>query len=606
MKEQQDRAPTWKSFGRSFALRLAVHILTTLVLWTALLFYEELKKALPVGEGAGFWSHLAHHIERFSTDARPAVVPGLLTLSCVGLAWTSLTLAIPLWLAVCFCAAMIAVGGLFARFPIPEQASHWLVFWGPETPRFFQLSLIFLAVGLSIAFLLTKLARQYEQLNRDRLVLSPAEEDLAIRAIVQSTLKFALIVVAAVVLWNVANTRPIPAVAQADARETKPSVLLLAVDSGMHFEHLRKQLGEPFFESWVVFGSPNLSAKFDEVLQCRYPIRLVGQTGPKKANSGPRDVTDFFIPAALENIGYLASLLHTSSPGEGSEALKMLSRNFSHLRLFRRFGLLLPSRVFYTPDVQLSQMREALSQAVGRGKSAFLTATLLSRNGRQQTSDDSGQFETFLRALSEHGWFRNLIIVLFEFPNTSVNGKSDQLSIGATSAKVSFWASGSLADSSLIPSPPKLVRGIDVGASLAARLRLASVVAQCDGFALFDISERPSIFPRELVYQEVDADDGQDVFRKRGWLTSDGYRLEIKENQNGGIATTFRFSLKQNGAERSWRPVDEKLVLEPAIGAELNRQLDDFLRSTGVEILNLGNGRMAYSEPFRRVRLLER
>jgi hypothetical protein len=109
-----------------------------------------------------------------------------------------------------------------------------------------------------------------------------------------------------------------------------------------------------------------------------------------------------------------------------------------------------------------------------------------------------------------------------------------------------------------------------------------------------------------LVYQEVDMDESQDVFRKRGWLTSDGYRLEIRENQNGASATTFRFSLKQNSYERSWQPVEEKIVLEPAIGAELNRQLDDFLRSTGVEILNLGNGRMAYSEPFRRVRLLER
>lgn len=606
MKEQRERAPTWKTFGRSYTLRLAAHVLTTHILWIGLLFYEELKKTLPVGESAGYWLRLVNHLERFSTDARPAVVAGMLTLSCVGLAWTSLTLAIPLWLSLCFCAAMVGVGGLFARFPIPEQASAWLVFWGPESPRIFQLGLIFLAGGFSVGFLLTKLARQYDQLNQDRLALSPAEEDLAIRAIVQSTLRFVLIVLGAVILWNVANTRPIPAVAQADPRETKPSVLLLAVDSEMQFDHLRKRLGEPFFQSWVVFGSPNLSAKFDEVLQCRYPIRLVGQTRPKKANDGFRDVRDFFVPAALESTGYLANLLHTSSPGEGSEALKMLSRNFSHLRLFRRFGLLLPSRVFYTPDVQLSQIREGLSQAVGRGKSAFLTASLLSRSGRLQTSDDSGQFETFLRALSEHGWLRNMIVVLLEFPSAPVESNSDQLSIGATSAKVSFWATGALADSSLIPSPPKLVRGIDVGTSLAARLRLSSVVAQCDGFALFDISERPSIFPRELVYQEVEMDENQDVFRKRGWLTSDGYRLEIRENQNGASATTFRFSLKQNSYERSLQPVEEKTVLEPAIGAELNRQLDDFLRSTGVEILNLGNGRMAYSEPFRRVRLLER
>ncbi|MFZ9520901.1 MAG: hypothetical protein ACO3A4_10525 [Silvanigrellaceae bacterium] len=355
-----------------------------------------------------------------------------------------------------------------------------------------------------------------------------------------------------------------------------------------------------------MFGSPNLGAKFDEVLQCRYPIRLIGQSTRQKPSDESRDVKDFFVPAALENSGYLANLLHTSTPGEGSESLKMLSRNYAHIRLFRRFGLLLPSRVFYTPDVQLSQIREGLSQAVARGKAAFLTATLLTRNGRTQTSEDSSQFETFLRALADHGWFRNFIVVLFEFPKGPTENKTDQLSIAATSARVSMWATGPMSDSSLIPSPPKLVRGIDVGASLAARLRLSSVVAHCDGFALFDISERPSIFPRELVYQEVDVDEEKDVFRKRGWLTSDGYRLEIRESHEGASTATFRFSLNPISSGSGRFLMDEKNVQEPSIRIELNRQIDDFLKSAGVEILSLGNGRVAYSEPFRRVQLLEK
>jgi hypothetical protein len=58
-------------------------------------------------------------------------------------------------------------------------------------------------------------------------------------------------------------------------------------------------------------------------------------------------------------------------------------------------------------------------------------------------------------------------------------------------------------------------------------------------------------------------------------------------------------------ARNTWQTVKETPLNDEIVSQELNRQMDDFLRSTGVEILNLGEGRFAYSEPFRRIRLLE-
>lgn len=572
--------------------------------WVAILVYEEFKRPLPPGLVSQSTSQWTEHALNFFRDAQPAAFAGLLTLSCVAWAWSSLSLSLPLGASLAFSFLSTSIGALFARFPIPERASPWLLRFGIETPRLLQMTLLSTAALLSLLFLMNRLTKQYEKLNRDRLALSPGEEDLAIRDLVQSVVTFFIILLGGFALWNVANLRPSPAIARADLRDPRPTVLLFAVDNDSYARLIKERMGEPFYKSWIVFGSPQTGAQFDEVLQCRYPIRLVGPVHSTAKNYAG-DVNSFFVPSALERGGYSVSLLHSSAFGETSQALKMLSRNFAHIRFFRRFGLLLPSRVFYTPDVQLSQMREALSLSVNLGKPAFLTGSLLSREGRIQTEQDIDQFETFLQAMWSQNWLKNIMFILLEFPRGAEDKNRNDLSLGATSAQVSFWSLGSLADSTLIPNPPKLVRGIDLGASLAARLRLSSVVSHCDGAALFDISERPSVFPRDLVYQETNLSVGEEVFRKRGWLTSDGYRLEIQESQDGALSRTFKYSLKMGSYNRSWQPVDETVINEPRISLELNRQLEDFLRSSGVEILSLGNGLNAYSEPFRKIRMLD-
>jgi hypothetical protein len=591
---------SWREFGQRYFVRIMHHILLVVLVWAALLIYEEVRRT---GASLGSPLSIAGHWSNLVKDTRPALMAGALTLVCFAWAWSSIALAAPRGVSLFLCFASTLLGGLFARFPIPDRAPAWMLLAGSDTPRIAQWSLIALAAVVSCGYLMMRMTRQYERLNRDRLALSPDDEDIAVRSLVQSIVVFLVIIAGSVSLWNVANFRPVPAVAQADQRDQRPSVLFLAVDSPIHAQSLQRRLGEPFFRSWVIFGSPDTGAKFDEVLQCRYPIRLIGRNNNEQSEAA-REARDFFVAAALESLGYSTTLLHTSSRGEASEALKMLSRNFAHVRFFRRFGLLLPSRVFYTPDVQLSQIREALGNAVGRAKPAFVTAALISRGGRQQTQADVEQFETFVDALQQQNWLKNILVVLLEFPSGFKDRSPRDLSVGNTSAQIAFYASGQLGDSALIQSPPKLVRGIDVGASLAARLRLESVVSQCDGAALFDLSERPSVFPRDLVYQEIDLSAGEEVFRKRGWLTSDGYRLELQESHEGALVNTFKFDLKQGAYNRTWEPVDERQLSDPLIRTELIRQIDDFLRTTGVEVLSLGNGRTAYSEPFRRIRLL--
>ncbi|NBO37035.1 hypothetical protein EBU99_00440 [bacterium] len=613
MLNQSAKVQTWQEFGRRLLARYALQSVFLLLLWIVLLFVHELRTQLyqipalsahPVAS----WTRFSLHWKNFLQDLGPAAVPALLTLQCVAAAWTLLGIALRIELAIVISLICAGVAGAFSRFPIPERASVWLIWGGVNTPRLFQFSLIMLTAAVSLAALARQLTAQYERLNLDRLALAPEEEDLANRSLVQSMLLVLCVLLGGSLLWSVANVRPVPAIAAADRRELRPSVILFAVDHPIQSEELQKRLGEPIFHSSVVFGSPDTSAKFDEILQCRYPIRLIGQT----ANSGrnlARGINEFFVPAALDSAGYSVSLLHTASAGETSEALKILSRSYAHIKLFRRFGLLLPSRVFYTPGVQMAQVREALSLAVSKGEPAFVTASLLSRDGRKQTSDDFNEFATFLDSLAQQGWLKNMLFVLVELPFGVLDRTSNlELSLRSTSASVSVWMPGSLAETSLSQPPPSLVRGIDLGASLAARLRLSSLVSQCDGAALFDLSERPSLFPRDLVYQEIDIPQLGAVFRKRGWLSADGYRLELQETHEGAVSRVFKVfdknRLAQNG--RQMLVPEEVAVSDPAIALELNRQMDEFLRGTGVEILSLGNGRQAYSEPFRRVRLLER
>jgi hypothetical protein len=596
--------PRWGTFGRHYLLRVVVHILAVYALWGAILFYDEVSRSGDVFISSERLHSLITIWNRFVFELNSVLWSGLLSLACIGWSWASAGASVHLAISVLFCLLAAGATGLMARFAVPERVSEWIVWAGPQSSRNFQLLLIIVLLLTSVIVLFRRMTFQYERLTADRLALSPVAEDHAIRALVQSTVLLFITVFGSLSSWNISNARPIPAVAAADMREQKPSVLLFAVDSESYSSQIRKYLGEPFFKSWVVFGSPRIEDKFDEILQCRYPIRLIG-TNESLRDDASGEAGDFFVTSALSGVGYSVSLSHEGAAADTSHSLKILSRSYAHVRLFRKFGLLLPSRVFYTPDVQLAQVREALSGAVGRGKAAFVTASLLSRGGHKQSPQDLSQFDVFLSALSRQNWLQNVMVVVLEFPKSAASGPFNELSLAATSAQVTFWASGVLADSSINPPIPKLVRGIDLGASVAARLRLSSVLSQCDGTALFDISERPSVFPRDLVYQELDEPSGKDIFRRRGWLTSDGYRLEVNESQQGAVLRTFKLSLRSVGSHRPQEPVDEVLVDDPLVSAELNRQLDDFLRTTGVEILNLGQGKMAYSEPFRRLRLLK-
>lgn len=538
-------------------------------------------------------------------DLRIGFLPGVLALLCLSLAWTCIGIAATTRISVLVATLSTAVAAAFSRFPIPERASRWLIWAGTQTPKTMQLVFIFGLAVSSAVILVRHMTRQYGILaSDDRLALTPEDEDFAYRDLVQSMAKFLGVLLSVSMLWSIADIRPMPAVSRADARELRPSVVLLATDNPEQLENLKQVLGPAQFNSWVIFGSPLTDAKFDEILHCRYPIRLMGGA-PAVARNASRDTNEYLVPSALDVAGYSVSLLHAVSPGESSESLKMLSRAYAHIRLLRRFGLLLPSRVFHTPDVQLAQMREAFSSAVSRGEPAFMSASLLSFDRLAPRSTDSAEFKTFLEVLSLQGWLSNIMFVVLELPPRKLDKAKMELSSIHHCASDGLDAC-QMSDSAPTTFPVRLIRGIDLGASFAARLRLSGIVSQCDGAALFDLTERPSLFPRELVYQEYDSGNQNAVFRKRGWLSSEGYRLEIHESSEGAMFQAFKFSMQSLLNRNNWQPVQEVPLSEQSIVLELNRQLDDFLRSSGVEILNLGEGRVAYSEPFRRIRLLDK
>jgi hypothetical protein len=592
----------WRVFGRRLLGRFFAHFVAFIGLWSAVILAQQLgspSSAAAVGtiseRSAAFWK-----------DMTLGFGSGAATLFCLSVAWSFLGIAVSTRWSVLLASLSTFVAASYSRFPVPEQASSWLLWSGNMTPRGMQLAVV-IALGLTSAILLVRhMTVRYEELvSDDRLALTPEDEDFAYRDLVQSMLKFLCVLFSLGALWRVADIRPVPAVAAADLRELRPSVILLATESTQHVEQINKHMGAPYFSSWVVFGSPDLNAKFDEILQCRYPIRLMGRA-PASTRNPQREVNDFLVPAALSSSGYSVNLLHAVTAGEASASLKMFSRAYAHVRFFRRFGLLRPSRVFHTPDVQLAQMREAFSAAVGRGEPVFITSSLVSPSQPASNSKDSAEFATFLEVLKQQNWGKNLMLVVLELAPQQLQKTRTDLSLQTTTARVSFWMPQRLSETNSTPASAKLIRGIDLGATLTARLRLAGVMPFCDGGALFDLSERPSLFPRDLVYQEYDFGNTNPVFRERGWLSSDGYRLEVLESHEGAAVRAYRFSMQEFLTRNSWQPVKETALNDVIVSQELNRQMDDFLRSTGVEILSLGEGRFAYSEPFRRIRLLER
>lgn len=595
--------PRWSRFGRHYLLRIGVHILAVYGLWSALLYFDDALRHSSAIQASGWFKSLTISGRRYFSELSSAIWPGVLTLACVGWSWASTGVAVPLAVSLALCLVATTAAGLMARFAVPERISDWIAWAGPSTARDFQISALVILAAVALLVLFRRMTAQYEKMSADRLALSPAAEDRAIRALVQSMVLVLITAAGFTATWIICNARPLPAVAAADLREQKPSVLIFAVDGDSYSSQLKKFIGDPFFKSRVVFGSPRTGEKFDEILQCRYPIRLIGTTGDAQSQA-TGEAGDFFVTSTLAGLGYSVSLAHEAAAADTSPFLKMLSRSYAHVRLFRRFGLLLPSSVFYTPDVQLAQVRDALSSSAGKGKAVFVTASLISPEGNAQSQQDPSQFEVFLSSLEKQNWLKNVLVLLLEFPQGGKPDSANDLSLDATSAHLTFWATGTLSDSSINSPSPKIVRGIDIGASLAARLRLSSVVSQCDGTALFDVAERPSVFPRDLVYQELDEQAGKDIFRKRGWLTPDGYRLEVSQSQYGNFSKTFKI-LQAKGTGRFGESVREIAVDDSVVSAELSRQLDEFLRTTGVEIISLGNDKTAYSEPFRRVRLLK-
>ena len=592
----------WRVFGRRLCVRVAWHFFAFGLVWITLILFH----GTPSLQSGLSSAKLNEIFFILVADLRIGFLPGVLALLCLSLAWTCIGIAATTRISVLVATLSTAVAAAFSRFPIAEQASRWLIWAGTQTPRAMQLVFIFGLAASSAIILVRHITRQYGILaSDDRLALTPEDEDFAYRDLVQSMAKFLGVLLSASMLWSIADIRPMPAVSRADARELRPSVVLLATDNPEQLENLKQVLGPAQFNSWVIFGSPLTDAKFDEILQCRYPIRLMSGA-PAVARNASRDTNEYLVPSALDVAGYSVSLLHAVSPGESSESLKMLSRAYAHIRLLRRFGLLLPSRVFHTPDVQLAQMREAFSSAVSRGEPAFMSASLLSFDRLAPRSTDSAEFKTFLEVLSLQGWLSNIMFVVLELPPRKLDKAKMELSLQSTTARVTVWMPARMSDSAPTTFPVRLIRGIDLGASFAARLRLSGIVSQCDGAALFDLTERPSLFPRELVYQEYDSGNQNAVFRKRGWLSSEGYRLEIHESSEGAMFQAFKFSMQSLLNRNTWQPVQEVPLSEQSIVLELNRQLDDFLRSSGVEILNLGEGRVAYSEPFRRIRLLDK
>lgn len=590
----------WRVFGQNILVRIAAHFVVLLLVWCFVFFYQHFRS---VGVLMSFFALRDAVLTTFQSLFQ-SLWSGTFTVLLVASLWAVLGLASSMKLSLMHAGVATYIAALSSSYAAPMTAPSWLLFAGPRTASFIQLCFV-LILTLSSAFvLMRRLLVRYELITSDdRLALSPEEEDYAYRDLVQSLLKFVLMLVSVWGLWNVANVRPTPVVARADPRELRPSVLLMATHSSETVSQLRKKLGSEQFNSWVVFGSPKTISKFDEILQCRYPIRLSGRSS-LFSNQSREVVQDTLVPLALSSVGYSINLMHSSDGKDIDLPNQMWSRAYAHLRIFRRLGLLPPSRVFHTTDVQLAHIREALSSAVQRGEPAFISTALRSASSIKAANSEQREFRMFLDGLEAQGWFDKLMFVVLELPDQHLQDEQLDLSLQSTTARVAIWMPRLLADLKLATAATNLVRGIDIGASITARLSTSSLLAQCDGATLFDLSERPSLFPRELVYQEFETNNKRSLFRKRGWLSSDGYRLEVNETHEGATVEAYKFSMQQLLERTTAESIEEIPLQEEAVIKELNRQLDEFLKGAGVEVLPLGNGRVGYSEPLRKVKLL--
>lgn len=590
----------WRAFGEQILTRIVIHFAVLLLVWSFMFFYQHFRSA-------GFLMSLFAVRDALSVtfySLLDSLWSGAFSVLLVSVLWATLGFASSLRLSLTISAIATGIAALSSSYASPLSAPTWLLFAGPRTASLLQLSAALILSLASAHVLLRSLVVRYEMIvGDDRLALSPEEEDYAYRDLIQSLFKFILVILCVIGLWSIANVRPTPVVAAADPREQRPSVLLMATHSADTLNMMRRKLGSEQFSSWVVFGSPRTISKFDEILQCRYPIRLSGKSSIATSRGQAR-VQDTLVPLALSSVGYSVNLMHSSDGKDVGIPLQMWSRAYAHLRLFRRLGLMAPSRVFHTTDVQLAQIREALTSAVTRGEPAFISTALRSARSPQSSISEQIEFQMFLEGLETQGWLEKLMFIAMELPERHLQDEQLDLSLQSTTARVAIWMPRSMADLKLTSASTSLIRGIDIGASITARLSPSSLLSQCDGATLFDLSERPSLFPRELVYQEFETNNKRSLFRKRGWLSSDGYRLEINETHDGVAVEAYKFSMKQLLQRSMTDAIEEVPLQEETVIKELNRQLDEFLRGAGVEVLPLGNGRVGYSEPLRKVKFL--
>ena len=590
----------WRTFGQQILTRIAIHFCLLLLVWCLVILFRQYQSA---GFLMSFFA-VRDSVAATFYSLMESLWSGTLSVLIVSLLWAALGFASSLRVSLTISLFATGIAALNSSYAAPSFAPGWLSFAGARTASFLQLGAA-LALTLSSAYaLIRRLVVRYETITGDdRLALSPEEEDYANRDLVQSLFKLVLVLFCLFGLWVIANVRPSPVVASADPREQRPSVLLLATHSDEALNVMRKKLGSAQFSSWVVFGSPRTISKFDEILQCRYPIRLTGKSSLVPSR-GQAAVQDTLVPLALSSVGYSVNLMHASDGKGIGLPLQMWSRAYAHLKLFRRLGLLSPSRVYHTTDVQLAQIREALSSAVQRGEPAFISSALRTGRSPQFSHTEQQEFQMFLDGLETQGWLEKIMFIAMELPNHQLQDEQLDLSLQSTTARVSIWMPRAMADLKLTTASTNLIRGIDIGASITARLSPSSLLTQCDGATLFDLSERPSLFPRELVYQEFETNNKRSLFRKRGWLSSDGYRLEVNETYEGVTVEAFKFSMQQLLQRTMADAIEELPLQEETVIKELNRQLDEFLRGAGVEVLPLGNGRIGYSEPLRKVKFL--
>lgn len=422
---------------------------------------------------------------------------------------------------------------------------------------------------------------------------------------------------------------------------------LLSTSQAEVMPFLRSRILEADFFRPLVPGALEPLPVFAEIASCQYGLRNgVRVSYPDR---GTRLRTHRSVFRAAREAGYVA-LVAGGSEGEflhrvdfGLEAPEVPSLDLANLartdavrsfavlhavltlpRMGTLFDGLARDPGVFDPNVVMASAVSQLNSRLPPGHPSLLTVFLPKirthwHEHDLKTIDDA--IKGLWTQLDEQGWLHHSVVGLVGLPPLPAEGGANARGGTDPVSVLAFWTRGR-AETSLPPGLESgFVRAVDVAPTLARRLGLAMDLSGCDGVPLLDINDKAPAFPRDVAYQESNS---------TATLEKALQTLEIDESDG----LEFQFPAKTlsallHGKERSWvadrfrlaavttpegvvfrlcnREVDPfcqtDLLAEPtsrwehrSTSQELIRQMTNFLRESGVDVLRTSEGRLFFSE----------